>query len=248
MIGSILKPRPSPPGTGRRPAHFAQCAASDHPFDTGPSSPGLSPNALDGDNGAVRRRRVAGPMPRTVLTGTAARSGLVSNGVRWIPKNWTGIHSSPPAPGWLTVCSGSGTGAPAERERRRPVAMTGFEPALVRQTTVERQICARLRTPILCATTRFIAHLSPAQISPFGAPHDHLRRRPDRSQPTRVRAGAAGRRPGGGAVPGSRPLRQHPPDLRCPVAQLYRLVRRRGATGAAGPAPHRGPLPGRPRQ
>ena len=36
--------------------------------------------------------------------------------------------------------------------------------------------------------------------------------------------------------------------LRCPVADLHRLVRRGGPFCSAGRAPHRGPLPGRPRR
>ena len=49
-------------------------------------------------------------------------------------------------------------------------------------------------------------------------------------------------------VTGSRSLRQHPPDLRYPVAHLRRLVRRGGAQVPSRRAPHRGPLPGRPRR
>ena len=48
--------------------------------------------------------------------------------------------------------------------------------------------------------------------------------------------------------PGVRPLRPHPPRLRRPVETLRRLVWRRRPARPAGGTPHRGPLPGRPRQ
>ena len=78
--------------------------------------------------------------------------------------------------------------------------------------------------------------------------HDHRRQRSDRPPPARRSAGPARCRPRRGRRPGGRPRRQHPPRLRNPVAHLHRLVRRGRTHISPRRAPHRGPLPGCPRQ
>ena len=94
-----------------------------------------------------------------------------------------------------------------------------------------------LRTSVRCAIIPVIAHLLlPESLSKSRLRrllHDHRRQRPaDRPSPTHLSAGSARRRPGRGRRPGVRPLRQHPPRLRRPVAVFHRLVFRPGA--AAG--------------
>ena len=110
-------------------------------------------------------------------------------------------------------------------------------------------LSSHLRTSVRRAIIGpFIAHLLPARISVRSPTYDPCRRRPDRPPRTRVPAGPPRCRPGRGRRPGVRPLRQHQTRLRLPVAHLPRLVRRGGSAVPTGGAPHRGPLPGRPRQ
>ena len=61
-------------------------------------------------------------------------------------------------------------------------------------------------------------------------------------------AGIARCRPGRRLRPGVRPLQQHQARLSDPVEAFRRMVRRDGPAVPAGGAPHRSPLPGRPRQ
>ena len=169
-----------------------------------------------------------------------------SNGQVWIPLEWIPTHSSP-----VTADA-----AASARQMIGVGCSRGFDGRAIRHE--ERIVCPpradkqRSKRPLAHARSPrdkwLLSRIFYAPKSTLPEISDDHRLRPSSRSTSAVgNASPARRRSRRGRGPGGRPLRQHPARLPHPVETFRRLVWRDGTAVPAGRAPHRGPLPGRPR-